>query len=135
MKRSLRWTVCRWIAGERRIRAFLSLNRQSIPARVVDVPSLAEGEYAENEVRKDFTPSERVAMGLAVEEELGKRQGERTDRLKDHGPEVRKGQTRDLAAERVGFGKRGGKSYERAKHAVRHGIPEVVEMMDREDLD
>ena len=31
----------------------------------MDVSSILDGEYAENEVRKDFTPSERVAIAKA----------------------------------------------------------------------
>jgi hypothetical protein len=45
----------------------------------VDVPSLLQAEHDENEVRKDFTVSEQVAIGKALEEEIGKRQGQRTD--------------------------------------------------------
>ena len=37
-----------------------------ILARVVDIPSIIAGEYAENEIRKDFTPSERVALAEAI---------------------------------------------------------------------
>src|SRR5262249_33748710 len=36
------------------------LKRKTILARIVDVSSILTGEYHENEVRKDFTPSERV---------------------------------------------------------------------------
>ena len=39
--------------------------RRGVLARVVDVSSILAGEYAENEVRKDFTPSERVAIAKA----------------------------------------------------------------------
>jgi ParB family chromosome partitioning protein len=34
----------------------------SIPARVVRVSSIARGEFAENLIRKSYTPSERVAI-------------------------------------------------------------------------
>jgi hypothetical protein len=46
----------------------------------VDVSSIIAGEYHENEVRKDFTPSERVAIARAIERQVGNRQGQRTDR-------------------------------------------------------
>ena len=49
------------------------------PARIVDLRSIVEGEFHENEIRKDFTASERVAIGETIERELGNRQGERTD--------------------------------------------------------
>jgi ParB/RepB/Spo0J family partition protein len=64
------------VFGERRLRAVRDiLKRATIPARIVDVPSILAGEYAENEVRKDFTPSERVAIARAVEHQLGDRRG------------------------------------------------------------
>jgi len=60
---------------------------------------------------KDFTPSERVEIGRALEVELGKRQGQRTDRqLRENFPEVQEGRTRDIAAKAAGFGN--GKTYE-----------------------
>ena len=68
------------VFGERRLKAFQDvLRRETIPARVVHVRSITAGEYAENEIRKDFTSSERVAIGKALEAELGDRQGQRTD--------------------------------------------------------
>lgn len=48
---------------------------------MVNVSSIAGGEYAENEVRKDFSPIERVAIADAVSRDLGNRQGNRTDKL------------------------------------------------------
>jgi hypothetical protein len=98
-----------------------------VPVRVIDLAAIVLGEHAENEMRKDFTPSERVAIGREVEAELGRRQGARTDTLPDNGPEVR-GETRNIAGERAGFGS--GKQYERAKAVVDHGAPELVDAMD-----
>lgn len=48
-----------------------------------------------------------------MEEGLGNRQGQRTNKLQEIFPEVDKGQSRDLVAERVGMGS--GKTYEAAK--------------------
>jgi ParB family chromosome partitioning protein len=72
-------TENRLVCGERRLRAFKSLGRETIPARVVDIESVIAGEMAENEVRKDFTRSERVAIGKAIEARIGNRAGQRTD--------------------------------------------------------
>lgn len=72
----------RLIFGERRLRAFELLGRETIPARIVHVPSLLLAEHAENEIRKDFTPSERVAIGLAMEEAIKQTLGERRGRPK-----------------------------------------------------
>jgi hypothetical protein len=38
--------------------------------RVLDLQQLLHGEYDENEVRKDFTPTEKVAIGQAIEAEI-----------------------------------------------------------------
>jgi ParB-like chromosome segregation protein Spo0J len=55
------------VFGERRLLAYRDiLKRKTILARIVDVSSLLAGEYHENEVRKDFTPSERVAIAKAI---------------------------------------------------------------------
>jgi ParB-like chromosome segregation protein Spo0J len=43
------------VFGERRIRAVRDiLKKRTILARIVDVSSILAGEYAENEIRKDF---------------------------------------------------------------------------------
>ena len=65
----------RLVFGERRLRAFKHLGRDTIPVRFVNLESLMKGELAENEFRKDFTPSERVAIGEAIEQELEGRRG------------------------------------------------------------
>jgi ParB-like chromosome segregation protein Spo0J len=68
------------VFGERRLLAVRDiLRRPTIPALLVNVSSIVAGEYAENEVRKDFTASERVAIGKALEAEIGSRKGQRTD--------------------------------------------------------
>jgi ParB family chromosome partitioning protein len=68
------------VFGERRLLAVRDILREpTIVARVVHVSSVLAGEYAENEIRKDFTESERVAIATAIEAALGNRQGQRTD--------------------------------------------------------
>lgn len=121
------------VFGERRLRAVQDvLRREAIPARVVHVRSITAGEYAENELRKDFTPSERVAIGKTLEVEIGDRQGTRTDlELRRNCGEV-PGRTVDIAAQRAGFGST--ETYERAKTVVDHGAPELVAAMDSGDV-
>ena len=100
-------------------------------------------EHAENEIRKDFTVSERVEIGKAVEAELGKRQGQRTDLVNEgqesllgelsvNLPEVPKGKTTELAAEKAGFGS--DKTYRDAKTVVEKATPELVAAVDRGDV-
>ncbi len=124
------------IAGARRIEAFKALERQEIPAHIVNIDSIVRGEFVENAVRKDLTVSEKVAIGAALEEALGERQGERTDLQRgDTCPEVVGGRTRDIAGEHAGLGS--GKTYERARAVVGAGLRDpdrfgwLVEAMDR----
>jgi ParB family chromosome partitioning protein len=123
----------RLVFGERRLRAFKLLGRSTIPVRFVNLDSLLKGEHAENEFRKDFTVSERVEIGKALEGELAKRHG--GDRSQQQAGkfsslvEAPKGYTRDLAAKAAGFGN--GKTYEQAKAVVATGAPELIEAVDK----
>ena len=100
-------------------------------------------EHAENEIRKDFTPLERVAIGEAVEAEL-KAMGERRGRPKQEGegqgglvekeipgncPEFQSGETREIAARKAGFGS--DRTYLRAKTVAHHAAPELAQAMDQ----
>jgi N6-adenosine-specific RNA methylase IME4 len=121
------------VFGERRIAAFRLLGRDRIPARIVKVRSIVAGEYHENDVRKDWTPSERVAIGAAIEAEIGNRRGRRTDLapglLSENFPEVRPGKkTSEVAAERAGFGNE--KTYRDTKLVVEKATPALVAAMD-----
>ena len=55
------------IAGRRRIEAAKLLDWKDIPATVIDLDKVILGERAENEIRKDFTPSEWVAIRRETE--------------------------------------------------------------------
>lgn len=119
----------RLVFGERRLRACLSLGWEKIPVRTVHLDSILQGELAENEFRKDFSPSERVAIGEAIERELegrhGKNQHTKEDVENIPSPE---GATRDIAAKAAGFGN--GKTYEQAKRVANEAAPELVQAMD-----
>lgn len=58
------------IAGHRRLLACSQLGMTSIPVRLIDVADLLSAERDENQVRKDFTPSEAVAVARAIEAQL-----------------------------------------------------------------
>ncbi len=121
------------IFGARRLLAARDLGWETIPARVIDVDAL-EAERDENECRKDFTPSERVAVMRAVEERIGDRQGQRTDkRPVQEIAQVQPGEkTRDHATKVAGFGNR--ETARQAAKVVDEGAPETVEAMDDETL-
>lgn len=118
------------VAGERRIRAAQMLGWTSIPARVLDIDSVLEAEHDENEIRKSFTTSERVAIGRAIEAKLGdRRRGPKPDpqNFADTGRE-----TRDIAADKAGFGN--AETYRQAKTVVDAGAPDLVKAVDDGDI-
>jgi len=55
------------IAGYRRLLAFKELGKDDILVNVVNIKNSLRGEYDENTVRKDFAPSEAVAIWGAME--------------------------------------------------------------------
>ena len=125
----------RLVFGERRYRAFEKLGMETIPARIVHVDSLLQAEHAENEIRKDFTASERVAIAKAVDEEIGNRQGQRTDRAEplQNFAEVAPGQTtREAVAKAAGFGN--AETYRQAKTVVDKADPALVQAMDKGEI-
>jgi ParB family transcriptional regulator, chromosome partitioning protein len=119
---------CELIAGERRLRACQSLGWTDIPVRVAFIDAIALGERDENEVRKDFTISERVLIAQAVERALGERRGRPSAEKVANWPQFAEGNTRDIAAERAGFAS--ATDYRRAKEVVERAAPELVEAVD-----
>ena len=55
------------IAGRRRLEAVRHLGWREVPVRVVEIADVVRGEHDENVVRKDFMPSEAVAIARALE--------------------------------------------------------------------
>lgn len=119
------------VFGERRLRATRDILKQkTILARIVNVTSILRGEHAENEIRKNFTPSERVAIAKAIVQKVGNRQGQRTD--KEHReifPDVTPGKrTREIAAEAAGFGN--DRTFRQAAKVVASGTQSLIQAMD-----
>jgi hypothetical protein len=83
------------IAGERRIEAAKALGWSEVPVNIVDLDAVVRGEFAENNLRKDFTLSEAAAIKRALEPleraAAKERQGERTDKHRRNFPQVRTG--------------------------------------------
>lgn len=122
------------VFGGRRLMAARSLGWTEIEARVIDCDAL-QAEHDENEIRKSFTVTERLAIAQRIAERLcppgGTRQGQRTDlgTCGNISTSDEAGQkTRDIAAAKAGLGS--GKTLEAAQKVVEHGAPELVEAMD-----
>jgi hypothetical protein len=114
------------VFGERRLRAFQDVLRlETIPARVVHVRSITAGEYAENEIRKDFTLSERDAIRRAIEAQIPERRGSQNP---DNCPELKGEETRQISARKAGFSNY--RAAERVAKVVDNGNPELVAAMD-----
>ena len=62
------------IAGERRIEAYKLMGRDDIPVTQIDLDNIITGEMDENFIRKDFAPTEKVAIWEAMESYQGHRQ-------------------------------------------------------------
>ena len=113
------------VAGHRRIEAIRLLGLDVIPVTVIDVTDLLSAERDENAERKDFTPTEAVAIGLMIEEVEFPKAQERKSRLisearrnNEIGSEVIPSQnprTYQVAAKAVGMG---GSQYRQAKAVV-----------------
>jgi ParB/RepB/Spo0J family partition protein len=124
------------IAGERRLLAAKLLGWTEIPVHVVDLDDVVSGEFAENVDRKDFTPSELVAIGEAsehVEREAAKARQSEAGRTKASGNFPEAGDTRDKIGKRLGIS---GRTYERMKEVVEAAAAEpekygkLLEQMD-----
>ncbi len=123
------------IAGERRLAALRMLGWDETPVTVVDLQDIVRGEHDENICRKDFTPSEAVAIAKALEpmerEAAKKRQGTRTDILPEN---FTGGNAIDKVASAVGMSR---PTFTKAKELVEAAEREpdefapLVERMDR----
>jgi len=132
------------VAGARRLAACRMLGWQHVPIYVAasldDELRLLWAERDENTCRLDFSPTEAVAIGRAIEEherEAAKeRQGTRTDMV-ENVHDVEFGKTRDKVGAALGMS---GKTYEKAKTVVEaaEADPETFgdlpELMDAESI-
>ena len=119
------------VFGDRRIRAVQLNGQTTITARVVHVSSIIAGEFHENQIRKDFTTSERVAIGRALENTIGNRKGGnqyQNKELPQNFGEAKRNETAEVAAKKAGFGNP--ETYRQAKKVVEKGVPELVQKVD-----
>lgn len=116
------------VAGQRRMEACRLLGWREVPVTVVDVDDLLLAERDENQERKDFTPTEAVAIGRLIEERERPKAQERAEQGRLAGAAIRHGDldagsaprsdrapVRSLAAAAVGMGHT---RYDQAKNVV-----------------
>jgi len=119
----------RLIAGRRRIEAYRSLGLVDIASTVVDLQDIARGEFAENEIRKDFTWSERCAIADALEpvEREAAKERETASRNRAGNLPTPKGQTLDKVAVAVGTSRH---TLEKAREIYDSGDESLISEMD-----
>lgn len=130
------------IFGARRLQACKNLGLADIPVRVIDIDAddpvtALRMEQAENNIRKDFSPSEKVEIARRIEVAMGNRRGQRTDLCKhlqespEQAPSVPKGNSRDIAAKAVGWS---GEQYRQAKKVLESDNETVKQALDAGEL-
>ena len=106
------------IDGARRIEAYRRIGRSEIPAHIVPLQDILRGELEANTCRKDFTPTEMVAITRAIRGEEQKSAKERmvaAHASPGNFPEQSKGRTRDKVGAYVGVS---GKTLEKMEVVV-----------------
>ncbi|PGS81029.1 chromosome partitioning protein ParB, partial [Bacillus cereus] len=126
------------IAGERRLRACQYLNYQQIEVRVMSVRDYEHKlkiEIGENEHRKEFTFSERMAWSRELERiESAKARRRMSEGGKGRGnlPTLKSERARDIVAEKIGIGS--GKQYEKAKFITGNADSSTIAKLDNEEI-
>jgi N6-adenosine-specific RNA methylase IME4 len=120
------------IAGERRLAALRLLGWTDTPVTVVDLADILRGEHDENFVRLDFSPSEAVDIGRAVEDEVRTPVGRPSAETPETFRNIPKGDTRDKAAEYVGMS---GRTLEKARRVVEaaEADPTLMPLVEKMD--
>jgi len=123
------------IAGRRRIEACSFLGWTEIPATVLDLDSIIRGEHDENVYRKDFTPSEAVAIAAELEpmeREAAKTRHGRPKNSENFTGFPDAGNALDRVAEAVGMSR---PTLTKAREVVEFGDEELIEKMDNKSVE
>lgn len=119
------------VFGERRLRAHQLLGLDEIETKTVDIDDIIQGEFAENEVRKQFTMSERVAIADTIAEKYKGRHGN-NQHTKEDTPtlaEAKGKETIEVVAKKSGFG--GKETYRKAKKIIESGNQDIIGEVDK----
>ena len=117
----------RLVFGYRRLLAFRDvLEKNEIPAVVIDIENLTHGEWIENTIRKDLTLSEMVAITDALRS-FTRGGDRRSDQYRENGIGVTKKEACEIAGWKMD-------KYDDAKKVVENAIDELVRAMDKEEV-
>lgn len=115
------------VFGYRRLLACRDrLDWSEIPAVVIDIESIARGEYVENTFRKNLTLSELVALTESLRT-FARGGDRRSDQYRNNGNGVTKKEACEIAGWKPDM-------YDDAKRVVDNGIDELVRAMDQEQV-
>lgn len=129
------------LAGERRLRAVQELGWQTVDARVVENPDDLQAlkiEITENENRKEFTFSEKMAYAKLLHDMYDARaRANSASNLKvgndsPSGTNVPVGRTDEKIADEIGIGSR--RNLQKAEYIADHATPEMIAALDAEQL-
>jgi len=107
------------IAGERRLISCKELGIKDIIVNQINIENTVVAECDENVIRKNFTPSESVAIWEAIDNHQGKLQSD-SDQSKE--------QPRDIASKKTGVGI---ERLSQAKQVIEYGDENIIEEMDK----
>jgi ParB/RepB/Spo0J family partition protein len=122
------------IAGERRLTACKHLGWTEIPVTVVSLDEIARGELTENAERKDFVPSEIVAIKRALESLVATPVGRPPKEISETFANLPKGKTTEKVGAFVGVSSRQIEKAEKiveAAEAEPEKYGKLLEDMDR----
>jgi len=117
------------IFGRQTLLAYQQRGKKTVPAWRLSLAFLLQNKYHAEELSKTFLISERVLIGLALEEYLGDR---RKRKEVENFPPLKGVKTRDVVARCLGFGNH--KTYEQAKRIMMAGSSELIQHVDQKHI-
>lgn len=118
-----------------RLRAHQQAGNKKILVHPIHLQEVLQGKISLNNLLMQFPISEKISIGMALEQTLGNRQGQRNDlpQLQHISTEVTRGvQTRTITAKLIGF--KNHFLYVEAKFVMQKGIAELIQAMDSQLL-
>ena len=123
--------------------SYKELGEKTMSVWRISLPALVNGEYCLNDLEKAFSLMERTAIGIALKNFIGNRQGQRTDLLqhkekKDSKQELRlnldevKGRTDQFVAKVLKFSSK--MQFRQLEQIYQYGCAELIELVDQNKL-